>query len=259
MRVFLRSYLLPWLLAVGFWLALWLLVPPKKNLSAVSLFVAFLLLVPFLLVALHFVGKTLESYGYSRKDIKRLPEIIEKTHGRLYLPKEVFNTVARALMFWGFFATAVIMTENPVKGILNGIAMFAKIFAFFILLISMVIWVLGFPFALYGLFTGSELNRDFLIELMRENLVFTAILIAVRLIALHSGYPVGDDPVGKLMVFGRKTVLVKSLLELSGLNFLYCLTALYLPEKSRKLTALVLTLIVMAQILLVWRMLAGKF
>ena len=54
-------------------------------------------------MALYFVGRTLESYGYSREDIRRLPEIIEKTHGRLYLSKEIFDTVARALVFWGLF------------------------------------------------------------------------------------------------------------------------------------------------------------
>jgi len=83
----------------------------------VNVFVAFLLLVPFLIAALHFAGKALERYGYSREDIRRLPEIIEKTHGRLYLPKEVFDTVTRALIFWGLIATVVIMAENPLKGL----------------------------------------------------------------------------------------------------------------------------------------------
>ncbi|NJE62153.1 hypothetical protein [Thermococcus sp. 21S7] len=258
MRAFIKDYLFPWLLAVGFWLALWLLVPPtKEGLNAVNVFVAFLLLAPFLLVAFHFVGKTLERYGYSRKDIRRLPEIIEKTHGRLYLPKEVFDTVARALIFWGFVATAVVMTENPLRGLLNGVAIFAEIFAFFVLLVSMVIWIMAFPFALYKLFTGRELNRDFLIELMRQNLVCTAILIAVRLIALHSGYPSGDDPIGKLMDFGRNTELVSLLLELSGLNFLFGITGLYGPRKSRKLTALALTIIVVLQLWIAWRIVFG--
>ena len=260
MRVFVRDYLLPWLLAVGFWLVLWLLVPPtREGLNAVNIFAVFLLLIPFLLVALHFVGKTLERYGYSREDIRRLPEIIEKTHGRLYLPKEVFETVTRALMFWGLVATAVVMTENPLKGLLNGVAIFVRIFALFVLFVSMVLWVMDFPFALYKLFKGRDLSRDFLVEMIRQNLIYTAILIAVRLIALYSSYPAGNDPIGEVMTIGRKTGLVKFLLELSGLNFLYCLTGLYLPKKSRKLTALALTLIVLTQILLVWRVLTGKF
>ena len=260
MRVFIRDYLIPWLLAVGFWLALWLLIPPiREHLNAVNLLVAFLLLVPFLLVALHFVGKTLERYGYSRKDIRRLPEIIEKAHGRLYLSKEIFDTIARALIFWGFVASAVIISKNPLMGILNGIAIFARIFALFTILVSMVIWIMGFPFALYRLSKGKDLSRDFLVEIMRQNLAYTLTLIAVRLIALHSSYPAGDDPVGMIIALGRKTGLVKSLLELSGLNFLYCLTGLYLPKKSRKLTALALTLSVVAQIWLVWRILTGKF
>ena len=59
------------------------------------------------------------------------------------------------------------------------------------------------------------------------------------------------------MAIGRKTGLVKFLLELSGLNFLYCLTGLYLPEKSRKLTALALTVIVALQLWVVWRIVFG--
>ncbi|NJE49446.1 hypothetical protein [Thermococcus sp. 9N3] len=260
MRVFVKDYLIPWFLAVGFWLAIWTFVRQiRENLNAVNVFVAFLLLVPFLLVAFHFVGKTLERYGYSREDIRRLPEIIEKTHGRLYLPKEVFETVTRALMFWGLVATAVVMTENPLKGLLNGIAIFVRILALFVLFVSMVLWVMDFPFALYKLFKGRDLSRDFLVEMIRQNLLYTAILIAVRLIALHSSYPAGNDPIGEVMAIGRKTGLVKFLLELSGLNFLYCLIDLYLPKKSRKLTALALTLIVLTQILLVWRMFTGKF
>ncbi|WP_193383890.1 hypothetical protein [Pyrococcus yayanosii] len=90
MRVFIRDYLIPWLLVPGSWFALWTLSSQtRKNLNAVNLFIAFLLLIPFLLVALHFVGKALERYGYSQDDLKRLPEIIEKTHGRLYFSKEI--------------------------------------------------------------------------------------------------------------------------------------------------------------------------
>lgn len=260
MRIFVRDYLLPWLLAVGFWLVLWLLVPPtREGLNAVNVFVAFLFLVPFLLVAFHFVGKTLERYGYSREDIRRIPEIIEKTHGRLYLPKAIFDTVARALIFWGLIVTAVVMAENPLRGILNGVAISVRIFALFVLFVSMVLWVMDFPFALYKLFNGRNLSKDFLVEMMRQNILYTTILVAVRLIALHSNYPAGNDPIGEVMAIGRKTCLVKFLLELSGLNLLYCFIGLYLPKKSRKLTALALTLIVLTQILLVWRVLTGKF
>ncbi|CAI1492479.1 Putative membrane protein, conserved [Thermococcus nautili] len=258
MRVFVKDYLIPWFLAVGFWLAIWTFVRQiRENLNAVNVFVAFLLLVPFLLVAFHFVGKTLERYGYSREDIRRLPEIIEKTHGRLYLPKEVFETVTRALMFWGLVATAVVMTENPLKGLLNGVAIFVRILALFVLFVSMVLWVMDFPFALYKLFKGRDLSRDFLVEMIRQNLLYTAILIAVRLIALHSSYPAGNDPIGEVMAIGRKTGLVKFLLELSGLNFLYCLIGLYLPKKSRKLVALALTVIVVIQLWISLRIIFG--
>jgi len=260
MRVFIRHYLLPWAFILVFWVALWILVPPKRGgLTTVNIFAVFLLLIPFLLLALHFVGKTFERYGYSREDIKRLPEIIEKTHGGLYLPREVFNIIGDALVFWGLFALVLLATGDPIMGLLSGIAMFAKIFAFFVLLVSMVIWIIAFPSALYGLFTGREPDRGFLIELMRENFLSTAILVAVRLIALHSNYPISDDLIGKMMAFGRKTELVSLLLELSGLNFLFGIIGLYLPKKSRKLTVLVLTLIVLTQILLVWSVLTGKF
>ncbi|WP_099209583.1 hypothetical protein [Thermococcus henrietii] len=259
MRVFVRDYLLPWAFIVVFWLVLWLLIPPmREHLNAVNIFAVFLLLIPFLLVALHFVGKTLERYGYSREDIRRLPEIIEKTHGRLYFPKEVFNIIGDAIIFWGLFAWVLLATGDPIMGLLSGVAMFAEIFAFFVLFVSMVIWVIIFPHSLYRLFTGREPSRDFLIELIRQNLVLTAILVAVRLIALHSNYPAGDDLIGKMMAFGRKTELVSLLLELSGLNFLFGIVSLYGSRKSRKLTALALTVIVFLQLWVAWRIVADK-
>jgi len=89
--------------------------PARENITPVNLFAALLLLVPFLLAALYFVGNALERYGYSGEDIKRLPEIIEKTHGRPYLPKEVFNIVGDALVFWGLFSSALMMTGDPVR------------------------------------------------------------------------------------------------------------------------------------------------
>ncbi|WP_297549177.1 hypothetical protein [Thermococcus sp.] len=117
MRVFIKDYLLPWLFTIGFWVVIWVLVPGKeKNLSLQNVVSIFLLLIIFLLVALYFVGRTLERYGYSRRDVRRLPEIIEKTHGRLYLPKEIFDTITRALIFWGLFSSAVLLTKNPPLG-----------------------------------------------------------------------------------------------------------------------------------------------
>ncbi|MFA4719470.1 hypothetical protein [Pyrococcus kukulkanii] len=252
MRIFIRNYLLPWLLIIAFWLAIWLLGSQiGKSLNVMNVFVAFLLLVPFLLVAFHFVGKVLERYGYSREDIRRLPEIIEKTHERLYIAKEIFDIIGKALIFWGLMATAVVMTRDPLKGLLNGIAIFARIFALFIILVSMVIWVMAFPHCLYKLFIGRELNRGFLVELMRQNIFYTVVLIAVRIIALRSGYPAGDDPIGELMALGRSSNIVNLLLKLSGLNFLFTVIGLYGPKNSRKLTALALTLIVITQVWIV--------
>jgi len=59
------------------------------------------------------------------------------------------------------------------------------------------------------------------------------------------------------MAFGRKTELVVSLLELSALNFLFSIAGLYGPKKGRKLTALILMLIVVAQLWVAWEMLFG--
>ncbi|GAB6101077.1 hypothetical protein JCM16138_03000 [Thermococcus atlanticus] len=103
------------------------------------------------------------------------------------------------------------------RGILNGIALFADIFAFFVLGVSIVIWIIIFPLSLYRTLTGKEPHRALLIDIaIKYSIIFTMVLIAVRLIALHSGYPAGDDPIGELMALGRSTNLVSSLLELSG-------------------------------------------
>ncbi|AEC51892.1 hypothetical membrane protein, conserved [Pyrococcus sp. NA2] len=179
MRVFIKDYLLPWLLVIFFWVAIWVFVPWRGiHLSLPNVLLVFALLSIFLLVALHFVGKALERYGYSQGDVRMLPEIIERAHGQLYLAREIFDIIARALIFWGLFSTAVLLTENPLLGIVNAVAMFALIFSFFVLLISMVIWVLFIP-CLYRLLRGRELNRSFLVELVKLNFIFTAILLTV--------------------------------------------------------------------------------
>ena len=258
MRVFIKDYLLPWLFTIGFWVVIWILVPGKeKNLSLPNVVSIFLLLIIFLLVALYFVGRALERYGYSRRDVRRLPEIIEKTHGRLYLPKEVFNILGNAIVFWGLFSSAVLLTENPLWGVLNAIAMFALIFSFFVLLISMIIWVLGFLPCLYKLLTGREPNRRFLVEIMKLNLIFTAILLAVRVIALHVGDVSAPHYLTELIAFGRNDRVVNALLELSALNFLFGLVGFYGPKRIGKATVLPLTLIVLGQLWVAWGLLFG--
>ena len=258
MRVFIRDYLIPWLLVIIFWVAVWILVPQaRENLTLLNLISIFLLLVIFLPMALYFVGRTLESYGYSRKDVRRLLEIIERAHGRLYLSKEIFDTVARALIFWGLFSSAVLLTENPLWGVVNGLAMFALIFSFFVLLISMVIWVMDFPSALYKLLTGRELNRNFLVELIRMNITFTVLLIAVRLIALHVGDVSAPHYIMELIAFGRNDRVVNALFELSALNFLFGLVGFYGPKRIGKATALILALIVSGQLWVAWGLLFG--
>lgn len=209
MRVFVRDYLMPWLLTVGFWVVLWTISSEMRdNLSPLGVIAVVVLLVPFLIAALHFVGKALERYGYSREDLKRLPEIIEKTHGRLYLAKEIFDIIGKTLVFWGLFSTVVLLAGDPVRGLLNGIALWAYIFAFFIVLVSMVIWVMVFPLSLYRLITGREPDRGLLIEVtIKQNLFYTAVLVTVRLIALHLSYPSGDDLIGRLFALGRSTRL----------------------------------------------------
>jgi len=258
MRVFIKDYLLPWLLAVLFWVAVWVFAPWKGiHLSIQNVLLVFALLPLFLLVALHFVGRALERYGYSRRDIRKLPEIIERTHRRLYLAKEIFDTITSSLMFWGLFSSAVLLTENPLLGIVNAIAMFALIFSFFILLISMVIWVLGFIPCLYRLLRGREPHKSFLVELMKFNLILTGILLAVRLIALHAGNVSAPHYIMELIAFGRNDRVFESLLELSALNFLFGLVGFYGPKRIGKATALLLTLIVTAQLWVAWELLFG--
>ncbi|ASJ16567.1 hypothetical protein A3L04_05505 [Thermococcus chitonophagus] len=86
---------------------------------------------------------------------------------------------------------------------------------------------------------------------MRQNIFYTTVLVAIRILGLRSGYPAGDDPIGELMALGRSSNIVNLLLELSGLNILFGLVGLYGPRKSRKLTALALTLIVISQVWIV--------
>lgn len=253
MRVFIKDYLLPWLFTIVFWVAIWALAPWKGiHLSPPNVFSVLFLLPIFLLVALYFVGKTLERYGYSRKDLRRLPEIIERTHGKLYPAKDIFDTIAKALIFWGLFSSAVLLTENPLWGVLNAVAMFALIFSFFVLLISMIIWVVVFPHSLYRIFRGKEPHRGLIDFVVEYNLVLTGILLAVRLIALHAGDISAPRYLVELITFGRNDRVVNALFELSALNFLFGLVGFYGPKRIGKATALLLTLIVFGQLWVVW-------
>ncbi|WP_148882976.1 hypothetical protein [Thermococcus aciditolerans] len=192
------------LFLIAFWIVMWLFIPAtRRNLNATNLFAAFSLLVPFLLSARHFVGKALESYGYSREDVRRLPEILEKTWGRNYLPKEVQEIIGRHIMFWGFFATAVIGTGNLTEGIIGMTSIFAVIFSFFILLVSMVIWVIVLPLSTYRILTGKEPHRGLLIDVaVKYTLALMVLLIAVR---------IGQRKAGKLAVLPLVVIVVAQL------------------------------------------------
>ncbi|WP_297092650.1 hypothetical protein [Thermococcus sp.] len=258
MRVFIRDYLIPWLLVIIFWVAIWVFVPGKeKNLSLPNVLSVFVLLPIFLLIALYFVGRTLENYGYSRRDVRRLPEMIERTHGRLYLSREIFDTIANALIFWGLFSSAVLLTGNPLWGVVNAVAMFALIFSFFVLLVSMIIWVVVFPHSLYRIFTGKEPHRGLLDFVVEYNLVLTVLLIAVRLIALHVGDVSAPHYIMELIAFGRNDRVVNALFELSALNFLFGLVGFYGPRRIGNATALILALIVSCQLWVAWGLLFG--
>ncbi len=121
----------------------------------------------------------------------------------------------------------------------------------------MVIWVLGFLPCLYRLLKGREPNRNFLVEIMKLNLIFTATLLAVRLIALHAGDISAPHYLTELIAFGRNDRVVNALFELSALNFLFGLVGFYGPKRIGKGTALLLTLIVLGQLWVAWGMFAG--
>ncbi|MCD6373323.1 MAG: hypothetical protein J7L37_07260 [Thermococcus sp.] len=259
MRVFIRDYLLPWLLLIGFWVALWTISSEiRDNLNPLSVLVVLILLVAFLIAALHFVGKALERYGYSREDIKHLPEIIEKTHGRLYIAKEIFDIIGRALVFWGLFASAVLMTGDPVRGVINGISIFARIFVVFIVGILMVIWVLSFPLSVYRILRGEKPDRGHIDFEVKYTLVFTVLLIIIGLMAFHVEPANPEEPFGELLLLGRNEVMVGYLLKMAGLNVLFGVVDFYGPRRARKLTVLALTLIVVAQLWITWKMFAGN-
>ncbi|NJE05659.1 hypothetical protein E3E36_05780 [Thermococcus sp. M36] len=244
---------------IAFWVAMWLFIPDtRKNLNAVNLIAAFSLLVPFLLSARYFMGKALEGYGYSRGDVKRLPEILEKTWGRSYLPREVQEIIGRHIMFWGFFATAIIMAGNLVEGVIGTASVFAVILSFFVLLVSMVIWAIILPLSIHGTLSGEKPHEGLLMGLaVKYNLIFTVILIAVRLMTLHFNPPNPGEPLEKFLSFGRNTRLFESLLELSAINVLFGIAGFYGPRRIGKLAVPVLLAIVVAQLWVMWRLLVG--
>ena len=92
---------------------------------------------------------------------------------------------------------------------------------------------------------------------MKFNLVLTGILLAVRLIALHAGNVPAPHYIMELITFGRNDRVFDSLLELSVLNFLFGLVGFYGPKRIGKATALLLTLIVTAQLWVAWGLLSG--
>ncbi|NJE45964.1 hypothetical protein E3E35_00780 [Thermococcus sp. GR7] len=248
-RNFIRSFLLPLLTLIAFWVGLWLYVPQiRENLNAVNLLIVLLLLAIFLLTAPHFVGKALEDYGYSREDVRRLPEILEKTWGRSYLPKEVQDIIGRHVMLWGFFATAVIMTGNLVEGVIGTASVFAVIFAFFIVGVSMAIWIIILPLSIYRVLTGKEPDKTLLKFVILYTLVFTGILIVVRLIALHVNPGNPAEFLDYFFRFGRNTRVFNGLLKLSGLNVLFGLAGFYAPRKIGRLSVPVMLAIAIAQL-----------
>ncbi len=187
MRVFIKDYLLSWLFVIVFWVAVWIFVPGKEKNSrsqtSSRFSSSYSSLSSWLCTSLEGPLNATATREGTLKDFQKLSR---KPTGGFTFQKR-YSTSSGTPLSFGNFSTAVLLTKSPFWGVLNALAMFALIFSFFVLLISMIIWVVVFPLSLYRIFRGKEPHRGLVDFVVKYNLFLTGVLLAVRLIALHAG------------------------------------------------------------------------
>jgi hypothetical protein len=131
------------------------------------------------------LARLLERWGYSKKDIVRLPEILDENSENVNFLKAVRESVYYHFTFWGVYVT-VSLVYGPVKSALFLISIVAKVILLSPLMIPFFVLVVGIPAFLYFTSKG-ELNKvmGLFAWIFWISLASLVLLGVLRFVALH--------------------------------------------------------------------------
>ncbi|CAI1492669.1 conserved membrane protein of unknown function [Thermococcus nautili] len=131
------------------------------------------------------LARLLERWGYSKKNIVRLPEILDENSENVNFLKAVRESVHYHFTFWGVYVTGFLV-YGPVKSALFVISIVAKVILLSLLMLPFFVLVVGIPAFLY--FTSkSELNKvmGLFAWIFWVSLASLVLLGVLRFVALH--------------------------------------------------------------------------
>ena len=191
------------------------------------------------------LARLLERWGYSRKDIVRLPEILDENFGNVNLLKSVRESIHYHFSFWGVYAT-VSLVYGPVKSALFVTSLVAGVVLFSPVMLPVFIFVVGIPAFLYFTSKG-EADRvrglfEWVIEVSMASLV---LLLFLRLLALHCAIPneyLDVSELRNLLRLAGDPTVFEGLFILSSLGVVSGIAG-YLSARHSKLSLLALLVV----------------
>ncbi|NJE54380.1 hypothetical protein [Thermococcus sp. 21S9] len=191
------------------------------------------------------LARLLERWGYSKKDIVHLPEILDENSENVNFLKAVRESVHYHFTFWGVYVT-VSPVYGPVKSALFVISIVAKVILLSPLMLPFFVLVVGIPAFLYFASKG-ELNKvmGLFAWIFWVSLASLVLLGILRFVALHASVPRGYSDFG---TFRGPLLLVEDYPIFRGLFLLSTLGVLsgisgYLGTRYGNLSLLALLVI----------------
>ncbi|QDA32238.1 hypothetical protein FH039_01975 [Thermococcus indicus] len=203
-----------------------------------------------------FLARILEKHGYSKRDIKRLFEILEEHWNEPwdsgYLKHDVQECVAHHLILWGIFSTFLLGFHDVFLAIMAFVGLAFLMVAMYPVFATMVVWILALPFY----FLGNERAEDAFEFVGKTSLALT---IAIPVIWAVSSYvSTKNYPEDVLRMFNAVVKNAEWFLVLSVLNTLFGFLGVYLSRRvGRRILTIVLLSLAMAMLFVLWELLKG--
>ncbi|NJE05744.1 hypothetical protein E3E36_06225 [Thermococcus sp. M36] len=200
-----------------------------------------------------FLARILEKHGYSKRDIKRLFEILEEHWDEPwysgYLKHDVQYCIAYHLVFWGFLSVALLEFQDVSLVITAFAGMVFLLVMVYPIASTMVVWILALPFY----FLGDDRAEDAFEFIGKTSLAST---LAIPAIWVVSGYFATQNyPKEILDMFNAVVGNAGKFLALSLINTLFGFLGVYLPRRvGRRILSIVLLSLAVAMLFILWEL-----
>lgn len=198
-----------------------------------------------------FLARILEKHGYSRRDIKRIDEILEEHWNEPwdsgYLKHDVQECIAHHLIIWGLLSTSLLWFHDVFFAIMAFVGLAFLMVVMYPVFVTMVVWILALP--LY--FLKSRRAED-AFEFVGETSLLSTIAIPV-IWAVSSYVSTKNYPEDVLRMFNAVVRDAEGFLILSILNTLFGFLGVYLSRRvGRRILTIVLLSLAVAMLFVVW-------